>query len=158
MPTATYTPIQTLTLASSANSVTFTSVSGYRDVVIVVEGSTASSGRSVLRMNGDTGSNYEALMISDGDYAATSSGTYIDPMPGYSITGQFSAIWQIFDVSETDKYKSAIIRLNQHAGAHIHLSCGNYKSTSAITSYTILTSNGVSYTSGTTFSMYGVIA
>ena len=85
--TPTYIPLATTTLTSATNSVTFGSIptGTYRDLIIVMDGDTAASTRPVLRLNGDTSSSYSGVMMSDdgsSSYSATSSGTYLDPIPG----------------------------------------------------------------------------
>ena len=159
MPTPTYTPLATVTLGSSASSVTFSSIPAtYRDLVVIVEGETATSGRPVMRFNADTVSNYTSVMMAGGSstYSATTSTTYIDPIPDYSVTGKFSAIWQVMDYSATDKHKSVLVRLNQHAGLVVHATAGRWANTNAVTTVAILTNNGANYSSGTTFSLYAI--
>lgn len=158
----TYIALNTITLGSATSSVTFSSIpSSYRDLVCVVEGETASSTRPVMRLNGDSSSSYTAVMLgSDAGvgYSTTSSGTYIDPIPGYSVTGRFSAIWEVLESGASDKHKKVLIRLNQHAGNHLHMSLGRYASNTIVSSLTITTSTGVNYSAGTVISLYGVRA
>lgn len=158
MPTPTYTALATVTLGSSAASVTFSSIPAtYRDLIVVVEGNTATSGRPVMRLNGDTGSNYTSVMMAGGPYSATTSTTFIDPIPDYSVTGKFMAVWQIMDSSATDKHKTALVRLNQ-GGTQVHATAGRWANTNAVTTVAMLTNNGALYAIGTTFSLYGVIS
>jgi hypothetical protein len=161
MPTPTYTPLATVTLASATSTVTLSNIpASYRDLILVVEGATATSGRPVMRFNADTGSNYTSVMMAGGSstYSATTSTTYIDPIPDYSVTGKFSAIWQVMDYSATNKHKTVLVRLNQHAGNVVHATAGRWANTNAVTTLAVLTNNGANYSSGTTFSLYGVIA
>lgn len=114
-----------------------------------------------MRINGDSGSSYTAVMAaSDGSntYSASISGTYIDPIPGYSITDRFSQIWHILDASATNKHKTILIRTNQHSGSHVHITAGRYASTTEVSSITILSNTSNTYAAGTTFSLYGRIA
>ena len=162
MTTNTYIPLATTTLTTATNSVTFGSIptGTYRDLIIIMDGDTAASTRPVLRLNGDTSSSYSSVMMSDNSssagYSQTSSGTYLDPIPDYSVTGRFSAIWQVFDKDATDKHKSILVRLNQHAGAHVHATAGRWASTSPVTSVTLLTNNGNNYSVGMVMSLYGI--
>ena len=162
MATPTYTPLATTTLASATNSVTFGSIptGTYRDLIIIMDGDTAASTRPVLRLNGDTSSSYSGVMMADdtasAGYSTTSSGTYLDPIPGFGVTGRFSAIWQVFDKDATDKHKSILVRLNQHAGAHVHATAGRWASTSPVTSVTLLTNDGDNYSIGMVMSLYGI--
>ena len=159
--TPTYIPLATITLTSATNSVTFGSIptGTYRDLIIIMDGDTASSTRPVLRLNGDTSSSYSGVMMADdgsSSYSATSSGTYLDPIPGFGVTGKFSAIWQVLDKDATDKHKSILVRLNQHAGGHVHATAGRWASTSAVTSVTLLTNDGDNYSIGMVMSLYGI--
>lgn len=160
MPTTpTYDLIATTTLAAASPDVVLSSIPAiYRDLVLVIEGNTATSGRPVVRFNADTGSNYTSIMMAGGSspYSTTTSTTFIDPIPDYSVTGKFSAIWQIMDYSATDKHKTALVRLNQHAGNVVHATAGRWANTNAVTTVTMLTNNGANYSSGTTFSLYGI--
>ena len=161
MPKKTYTQINSVTLAAASASVSFSAIpASYRDLVVIVEGNTATSGRPVMRFNADTGSNYTSVMMSAGGspYSATISTTYIDPIPDYSVTGKFSAIWQVMDYSTTDKHKSLLVRLNQHDALIVHASAGRWANANAITALSVLTNNGANYSSGTTFTLYGIEA
>jgi len=160
MPTPTYTPLATTTVAIAAASITFSNIPAtYRDLIVVVEGNTVTSGRPVMRLNGDTGSNYTSVMMAGGSstYSATTSTTFIDPIPDYSVTGKFMAVWQIMDSSATDKHKTALVRLNQGSTV-VHATAGRWANTNAVTTVAMLTNNGALYAIGTTFSLYGVIA
>jgi hypothetical protein len=159
MPTPTYTPLATVTLGSSASSVTFSSIPAtYRDLILVV---TASGGGEVderLRFNGDTGSNYSFVrMFGDGSSAATSSvsGTYIRTLAG-NLSGLHNAIIQIMDYSATDKHKTTLGRGNNSA-TFVVGTAGRWANTAAINSIDYSLSSG-SFAAGSTFSLYGVIA
>jgi hypothetical protein len=57
MPTPTYTPLATVTLGTTAASVTFSSIPAtYRDLIFVLSG-LGGSANITLRYNGDSGSN-----------------------------------------------------------------------------------------------------
>ena len=72
---STYTPIATNTLGSAQASVTFSSISGsYTDLVLIINAGTsdASEQDCLIRVNGDTGSNYSATyMYGTGSSAAS---------------------------------------------------------------------------------------
>ncbi len=102
--TSTYEKIATTTLGSAALSVTFSSISAsYTDLVLIVDGSTASASGLALQFNGDTGNNYsDTYIYGDGSSAASGrnsnvSGTYI----GYFGTTQSNTIAQIANYSNT---------------------------------------------------------
>jgi hypothetical protein len=59
-----WTPLANTTLASAANSVTFSGISGaYRDLMLVIQGSTTGPANVRMRFNGDTGSNYTFVFL-----------------------------------------------------------------------------------------------
>jgi hypothetical protein len=76
MPTPTYTPLATVTLGSSASSVTFSSIPAtYRDLILVVDGTTNATHNVGMRFNGDTGNNY-FMVTAFGNGSTTSSVTF----------------------------------------------------------------------------------
>ena len=156
----TYDLLDSTTLASSASSVTFSSISqDYRDLVLVVDG-VAVSGDTFLRpqMNGDTASNYSWMrMYGDGTTTSSSSlSAQTSAVIGLLETVQSVCIANFMDYSATDKHKSGISRANaigQQVGAYAQ----RYASTSAITSLTIICT-GSGAAAGSTFYLYGIKA
>jgi hypothetical protein len=55
---ATYTPLATNTLGSATSSVTFNSLSGYTDLVLVFKTKLTTSAAIKVQYNADTGNNY----------------------------------------------------------------------------------------------------
>ena len=160
MPTPTYTPLATVTLGTAAASVTFSSIPAtYRDLRIVIAGTTSGGVNTGLRFNGDTGNNYTGLLMY-GTGSSAASGTY-----GAGSFAYFGALWttvgnttvDIMDSSATDKHKTLISRYSTSAN-EVGAMAARWASTSAITSVTVLTASAATYSTGTTFSLYGVIA
>jgi len=158
MPTATYTALATTTLASSTTSVTFSNISGYRDLILVFNGATTLSVVGlILQFNNDTASNY-SIVVAQGDGSSASSGTGSGTSMevGVLTTGRGNVIAQIQDASATDKHKTVLSRGDQ-AGDRTRMTAGRWASTSAITSIKVATNiNQMASTS--TISLYGVIA
>jgi hypothetical protein len=158
MPTPTYTPLATVTLASATSSVTFSSIPAtYRDLILVVAASGSDTDERI-RFNADTGSNYTFVrMFGDGSSASSSSvsNTYIRTMAG-DLSGLYNAIIQIMDYSATDKHKTTLGRGNK-AGTFVVATAGRWANSAAITSvnYSVATGN---FGIGSTFNLYGVIA
>jgi hypothetical protein len=128
--------------------------------VLVIDGATTASGRPVLRMNSDTGSNYSSVMMASSGttgYSATASGTYIDPIPDFAITNRFLLTWQVMDFSATDKHKTVLARTNQISSLNVHATAGRWANNTAVTSLTCLMSAN-SYDTGSTFSLYAIEA
>ena len=166
MPTPTYTALATVTLGSSASSVTFSNIPAtYRDLIFVFAGTaTASATSSRFRMNGITGSNYSFVRAGGNGSTTFSSAptdTYFPLVWSNSelSTTQSNAIVQIMDYSATDKHKTVLIREtnNNPSGPAVTMHAGRLDTTSAITSLTALVSAN-NFATGSTFSLYGVIA
>ena len=168
MATATYTPIATTTLANSTTlSVTFNSFSGYTDLFLVY--STKSQGPydfqgSYLTFNGDTGTNYSYTQITgDGSSAASSRQSNVSAIPsGLDIGTTQSGKWSvntmsIMNYSNTTTYKTTLSRKNAQPSLTV-ASVGLWRSTSAITSLTISRDDTNGFTTGSTFTLYGIKA
>jgi hypothetical protein len=166
--TATYEKIATTTLGSAAAStVTFSTISGaYTDLVLVVSttnntGVTAPS--TYLRFNSDTGSNYSTTMLY-GDGSSAGSGrstnsTYalINWLGGGSNSIIVNSITHIFNYSNTTTFKTLLSRYN-NSSVEVDAGVSLWRSTSAITSVTVLDTTGRNFASGSTFTLYGIKA
>ena len=159
MPTPTYTALATVTLGTTATSVTFSSIPAtYRDLILIVDGAaTGGVNGAILRLNGDSGSNYtgvDAQGTGSSTGSGTSSGTSAEI--GVAGTNRFVIVSQIMDSSATDKHKTFLSR-HSSAGDRVRMTASRYASTSAITSV-LFSITGSTYVAGTTVSLYGVIA
>jgi len=151
-----YIPLATVTLGSSTGTITFSSIPAtYRDLILVCQYTNDSN--PVIRFNSDSGNNYAYVrMYGSGSSAASDSGgseASIAIATGSASTGQTSVI-QIMDYSATDKHKTVLIR-NGLASTFVNASANRWANTAAITS--VLFTQGT-YGTGSTFSLYGVIA
>jgi hypothetical protein len=161
MPTSTYTPLATVTLGSSASSVTISSIPAtYRDLILVTNGtSTSSGGNMTVRLNNDSASNYsEVFMYGTG--SSVLSGTLTPAFfefGAYGTTTPSISVVQIMDYSATDKHKTVIARTDAPANYPIAYAA-RWANTVAVTSVVFSLTNSVSYATGTTFNLYGVIA
>ena len=157
---STYTPLATQTLGSAAASVTFSSISGaYTDLVLVVNANITSGTEDIaLTFNGDTGSNYSrTVLLGDGSTAqsARSSSQARIAIGGFSSTIG-NAIVSIQNYSNATTYKTALARGNlSTTGAYAVV--GLWRNTAAITSVGVATT-GSTWTSGSTFTLYGIAA
>lgn len=162
MPTATYTPLATVTLGSTASSVILSNIpASYRDLILVANIDGTSQTELYVRMNGDTGSTYTAVRM-QGSGTTNASTTY-SGTGGMRLNGNgdimtdfsFNAVIQIFDYSATDKQKALLSRTNSSGGVDANF--GRWPSTSVITSVTVYPAAG-SFDTGSTVSLYGVIS
>ena len=160
----TYTPIATTTTASSAASVTFSSIAGtYTDLVIIVNAGTSTNADLHLQFNGDTATNYSRTVLSGNGTAASSSrqssvAYYRADSVGYLNTSfpNFVGVINIMNYSNATTYKTAISRTN-NAATGVDASVGLWRSTSAITSIVLFPDVGT-LTNGSTFTLYGIAA
>lgn len=161
----TYSQIATQTLGSAASSVTFSGISGtYTDLVLVATPKVTASTTFAVRFNSDTGSNYSATFLyGDGTSAVSTrvtSQTEIRVTYGATArstnTGMFTV--QINNYSNSTTNKTVLSR-EDWAGEGTGAIVGLWRSTSAITSITIIPiSGGTIIDTGSTFSLYGIKA
>jgi hypothetical protein len=157
MPTPTYTPLANVTLGSAVNSVTFSSIPAtYRDLVLVLDGVSASDQTLGIEYNGDTASNYTFVrMFGTGSGSGGSSGG-TEKNIGNFYTNRSMGKVEIFDYSATDKHKIALSRMGAASNATFAVAY-RWANTAAITSLKVVTQGG-NLNTGTTFALYGVIA
>lgn len=157
----TYDKIATTTLGSAQSTVTFSSISGsYTDLVLIIAGGSTSGTQAVtFQFNSDTGSNYSrTILYGNGTSAASirDSNQTSSAIGLLSDTGQGNTIFQIMNYSNSTTYKTVLSRGNS-AGDQLRAGVGLWRSTAAITSITLaLQAN--SFTSGSTFTLYGIKA
>ena len=168
MPQPTYTPLATVTLGSSASSVTFSSIPAtYRDLILItneVHATSSNQGSTLIRFNGDTGANYTMVYMAGNFNNGAQSGTGGAATSLW--TGRFnnvvgnSGIAHIMDYSATDKHKTVISRGNaaQDIGLPVIAFANRWANTAAITSIVCFPEIATNYGTGSTFSLYGVIA
>jgi hypothetical protein len=156
----TYEPIATTTLGSAQSSVTFSSISGsYTDLVLVGVGLSSASENICLRFNGDTGTNYSKTVVDgNGTSASSARGSSQDKMilAAFNSSTQSNLITHIMNYSNSTTYKTVLQRGNI-ASSLVRADVGLWRSTSAITSITLLVASGTIST-GTTFTLYGIKA
>jgi len=163
--TATYEKIATNTLGSATNSITFSSISGsYTDLVLIlnITGFSDPSYSGALRFNSDTGSNYSLTnLYGDGSSAGSDRTTSAAQIQSYGKAigvpnAVSSAITNIQNYSNATTYKTVLTRWGQ-AGAGLNANVGLWRSTSAITSVTIFGLNSNTFSTGSTFTLYGIL-
>ena len=165
----TYEPIATTTLGTAAATVTFSSIPGtYTDLVLVMRVTNSSSGSLAVltTFNNDTGSNYSVTRVYGNGSTATSdrfsSATAIDAgyMPGSNGTGPGTIIANIMNYSNTTTDKTVLDRWESEAAAsgsrYVVAVVGLWRSTSAITEIDLGLNGAGDFTSGSTFTLYGI--
>lgn len=161
---STYTPIATQTLGSAAASVTFSSIpSTYTDLVLVTQAISASADDIGIRFNSDSGTNYSQTWLSGNGTSAFSSryssstSIYLDIYGSMGTTLFNNTIVQIMNYSNTTTNKTLLSRANR-AGSGVDAIVGLYRSTSAISTIVLAPTSGVNFSTGSTFSLYGIKA
>lgn len=163
----TYHPIATTTANGSVSTITFSSIAGiYTDLILISSVSLASGAENLrIRLNSDSGSNYSATILSGSGSGAlsarNSSQTYLSvDYNGFINTTPNVNIVNLQNYSNTTTYKTVVVRSNNAASgaSGVDAIVGLWRSTSAITSITVLNSGGANFASGSTFTLYGIAA
>jgi hypothetical protein len=161
-----YVALANVTLGSSAASVTFSSITqAYRDLVLVADIGATSSDALLMRVNGDTGSNYGYSWARGNGTTVASNGynsqAFFTLTEGNGVTNTTRTMLKInfMDYSTTDKQKTMLIRLDNAATSDIgtYMDALRWASNSALTSFVIYPGSG-SFTTGTTMALYGIAA
>jgi hypothetical protein len=155
---STYTPLATTTLGSAQANITFSSISGsYTDLVIVANFTITSNAGLFFRLNTDSSTNYSDTRITGNGSAAASArdtgqtGIYLSTG---DLTTRTMFLLNIMNYSNTTTYKTTLSRwANESGGTNSYV--GLWRSTAAVNSVTI-TSNAYDFTSGSTFTLYGI--
>jgi len=150
----TYDLLESVTLASAASSVTFSSIDGsYGDLILVIDVIGSSVEDFLVSFNGDTtGANYPSVRMR-GSGSSASSGTDTNRQFAHILTHQSSNILQVMDYAATDKHKSCLAR-NGSGSSSVWAYALRWANTSAITSIAVATGAGT-INSGT-LNLYGV--
>lgn len=152
----TYEPISTTTLGSAQQSVTFSSLGSYTDLIVIYNGTAANN--LSLRFNGDTNAYYSITRIGGYGSGTVSSARYTDITSMYGpYSGNINVtMWQIFNYTNTTTYKSALGR-GGGADYATEYYAGIWRNTNAITSLTVLSQSG-NMSIGSTITVYGLKA
>jgi len=161
---ATYTKIASSTLSSIASSITFSSVSGYTDLVILFQYRGEASANLYVRFNGDsTLGNYAGSMFTGGsstsDGSVTTSANAINTITWTGASANATWVHGVLNINNyasTSMWKTVLSRFGTPY-AETTMGSALWKSTAAITSIELL-SGGPNYSVGSTFSLYGIKA
>lgn len=155
--------LETQVLASSAASVTFSSLStyaaDYQHLQIRVSIKSASTNSQLyLKFNADSGSNYAFHELIGGASYASTSQTRIQAIQLPPTTGFTGGVIDILDPFETTKNKTTRMLSGQAEGVYnqIRLASGLWMNTNAVSSITL--EGGVNIAALSRFSLYGIKA
>ena len=164
MSTNTYVALKTTTVSNtSTNSVTLdvTGITGYTDLVIVVDNSTAATNSIALRFNGDSTSGLysDTILQGDGSTASSQRDTGANSIIiGSTGTSRNLTIIQLMNYSNNTTYKTVLSRAGWGGYNLVRAIVGLWRNTNAINTITVLTANGNNYSVGDTFTVYGIAA
>lgn len=171
--TDTYRALATVTLASPASTVTFSSIpTSYRDLVLVANARSTRANTAdflALRVNGDSGTNYTFVLAAASSEGGTSSSfpaaaNYMQGLDVHAANNTANVFthttFDFIDYSVTDKHKTALVKQNAVGvvGLVTTMFANRWASTAAINSISLsLPYTGPSsFTAGSTFDLYGI--
>lgn len=157
---STYSTIATTTLGSNNTTITFSSIpSTYTDLVLVATGSVTSQTDGVITFNSDTGNNYSrTYMYGNGTSALSGRNSSAGALlVAYFGTGQNNMILNIQNYANTTTYKTCIGR-NNNPGNSTYAGVAMWLNTSAINRIDFSPTASQSWTTGSTFTLYGIAA
>ena len=163
---STYTPIATTTLGTAQSSVSFSSFSGYTDLVLVIQARQTgayTAQQIVFRWNGDSGTNYSETTLQGTGTSAVSSRdanisfAYLGSCPsGNATAGVFgNLIVNFMNYSNSTTYKTVLARENNALGEAL-AAVSVYRSNSPITSISIAADTN-NFAAGSTFTLWGIL-
>lgn len=156
--------LSNITLAATQTTVTFSNLpaSGFRDLRVVVSGTSSASQNLTIQLNADTtAANYPAVyMQSDG--SASTSATLNGYAGGIYGTSRTVTEIDLFDYAQTDKHKVWISRFSAPSLAagsgSTALIAGRWTNTSAVTSLRLTMGGTTTFSIGTTVTLYGIVS
>ena len=161
MATNTYVALDKVTLGSATNTVNFTSIPQTATDLVLVIGSSLSTGggNPRLQLNSNTGTNYsQTSLFGNGTSASSfrisnSNHIYFGGGSGTANT-QSTTLIHLMNYSNTTTNKTVLIRYNDVTEA-AYATVGMFRNTAAITSIQLTTQAG-NFNAGSTFSLYGI--
>jgi hypothetical protein len=166
---ATYTPIASITLGASASDITFTSIpQTYTDLILICSVQNSAGSSMTLQFNSDTGANYSTIGIQgNGTVVQTRSlltrnQLYVMEREQIAIAANtFStSIINVMNYSKTTTFKPTVSRSGTMSGSFQGSDCetGRWASTAAINAIRLFPIDAGSFTTGSTFNLYGILA
>lgn len=147
------TAIANITLQQASTSVTFSGIpSNYRDLIIVFVGVGTGDENLTPIING---SSVDFVWVQMTSAPGTSTGT--NNSIGRVATSQTMGMLQFFDYSQTNKHKTFLVETNV-TGSERRQLLARWSQSAAINTLGLSIRTGLSFTAGSTFSLYGRIA
>jgi hypothetical protein len=159
----TYELISRTTLASPAASITFSSIAAsWTDLRLVVVGGNASFDPRYITFNGDTASNYSNTFLYGNGTTAASAALTAQPKLyiQYNASSTTIPCMQTVDVfsyaGSTFKTILTSSSVDINGSGTVERVVGLWRSTSAITSISLLNNSGYNFRADTTASLFGI--
>ena len=160
MPKKTYTQINSVTLAAASASVTFASIpQNFRDLILVYNGFNGSStGGMLLRLNGDSGNNYNDIFMSQSGNTPSSSlqSNTNNANIFFGTTVITMGVAQFMDYSATDKHKVVLTRDGAN-GTNVRATATRWANTAAINQIQVIRTD-TTISTGSILTLYGIEA
>jgi len=161
---ATYEPIATTTLSTTAANITFSSISSaYTDLRVVLTGTATAAMTPRIRFNSDTATNYSYTTIhGDGTSALSARGTSTSFISGTYNTSWSSTLPAMLTIDvfsyagSTHKTCLNTVSIDQNGSGSVERIVGLWRSTAAITTLQVYASTST-FASGTTATLYGIL-
>jgi len=154
MATTTYEVIQSVTLASSASGIVFSSIPDtFRDLRIVFDGTT--DGGIRVQLNNDAGGNYQTTAFGasgSGTSQANEAAGFAQPSYWANFNTRGILILDFFDYAQTDKHTSFLARGN---GSWVVASINRWANTAKVNNISVQDSNA-SMGAGSTMTLFGI--
>ena len=161
---STYTPIATTTLGSAQTSYTFNAIPGtYTDLVLISNFQTNAGSVTTFQMNfngGSSGAYSYTRIYGDGSAATSSNATTSTNIQGVGIIDPSAwniNIANVMNYANSTTNKTVLSRTNSsvtYLGAYVM----KWNQNTAITSITVNILSGASFSTGSTFTLYGIAA
>jgi hypothetical protein len=162
--TSTYDKIETRTLGSDTATITFSSIPAtYTDLVLIASVANNSGGNRAMQMlvNLDTGTNYSTTYLSGDGSSASSARTtgtaYLDTVVTIPGSNFATCIFNFQNYSNTSTFKTVLNR-NGLGSTNTRAVVSLWRSTSAINSIRFQMGGSDLYSTGSTFTLYGIKA
>ena len=152
-PVPTYVALGTVTLTGSDAEIEFASIpQTYRDLVLIGNSVGASNGENLTPKINGSSSDFTWVQMTSGLVSNTGTNNSIGSMG----TGNTFIRLDLFDYSATDKHKTFITQTR--TTADLRVLAARWAQTTAITSVSVSIRLGYTFSSGGTFSLYGIEA
>lgn len=157
---STYKKIATQTMTTATATVTFSSIPAtYTDLVLIVTGTTNSGRNFHITINSDTTGSYSFTALSGDGTSASSSQlsneTLLRMAALWSVQGNITMDFLNYSNTTT---KKTILSRTRNAANQANASVGLWNNTSAINRLDFFLSGPDNFLTGTTFTIYGILA